>query len=222
MTESELRENYVETARNYIGAVEGTARHERIVNVYNAHTPLARGYALKYTDAWCAGAVSAWAIMAGVADVVPLEVSAPQMVANAQSMGIWVEDDAYTPTPGDIIAYDWEDTGKGDNTGSPDHVGVVAQVSGGSITVIEGNKNDAVEYRTIALNGRYIRGYIVPDYASIAAQEPTQRELDCTWAVERGLIQGYGGGEYGWDEPVTRGQLASIMRRLAEMVGGDG
>ena len=217
MTETELRENYVETARNYLGAAEGSAQHEQIVNAYNAHKPLARGYALKYTDAWCAGAVSAWAIMAGIADIVPLEVSAPQMVRNAQAMGIWVEDDAYTPSPGDIIAYDWEDSGKGDNRGSPDHVGVVASVGGGKITVIEGNKNDSVEYRTIAVNGRYIRGFIVPDYASIASAEPTQRELDCAWAVEKGLIQGYGDGFFGWDEPVTRGQLASILRRFAGM-----
>lgn len=217
MTETELRNNFIKQARNYYGVIEGTAQHKKLVDTYNSHKPLARGYALKYTDAWCAGAVSAWAIMAGIADIVPLEVSVSQMVRNAQKMGIWVENDAYVPTPGDIITYDWDDSGKGNNKGNPDHVGIVCEVKNGKITVIEGNKNDRVEYRTVTVNGRYIRGYVVPNYASLATKEPTQRELDCAWAVEKGLIKGYGNGEFGWDDPVTRGQLASILHRLVEI-----
>ena len=87
------------------------------------------------------------------------------MVKLFQDLGEWNESDSRTPNPGDIIFYDWDDTGSGDNKGNPDHVGIVEKVSGSTITVIEGNKNDAVGRRTIQVNGRYIRGYGVPKYS---------------------------------------------------------
>lgn len=39
-----------------------------------------------------------------------------------------------------------------------------------NVTVIEGNKGNAVAYRTIKVNGKYIRGYGVPDYAGKAKE----------------------------------------------------
>jgi hypothetical protein len=86
------------------------------------------------------------------------------MITLAQKMGIWVEDDAYRPLPGDIIMYDWQDSGSGDNQGVADHVGIVELVSGSTITVIEGNYQDAVTRRYIKVNAKNIRGYIVPKY----------------------------------------------------------
>ena len=50
------------------------------------------------------------------------------------------------------------------NTGSSDHVGIVADVSGNAIVVIEGNYSDQVKQRTLERDGRYIRGYGIPDY----------------------------------------------------------
>ena len=81
-------------------------------------------------------------------------------------MGIWVENDAYVPDPGDAILYDWDDNGVGDCTGWPDHIGTVETVNRntGVMTIIEGNFNDAVQRRTIKVNARYIRGYICPKY----------------------------------------------------------
>ena len=76
----------------------------------------------------------------------------------------WIENDSYAPQPGDVIFYDWNDTGVGDTTGSPEHVGIVEKVAGGVITVIEGNKGRAVARRTLKVNGRYIRGYGLPAY----------------------------------------------------------
>ena len=34
------------------------------------------------------------------------------------------------------------------------------------------------------------------------------------WAVKTGIIKGYGDGNFGWDQPVTREQLATILYRL--------
>ena len=75
------------------------------------------------------------------------------------------DEGGFSQYQGDIIFYDWDDTGSGDNKGNPDHVGIVEKVSGSTITVIEGNKNNAVGRRTIQVNGRYIRGYGVPKYS---------------------------------------------------------
>ena len=92
------------------------------------------------------------------------------MIDLYKAAGRWQENDAYVPDVGDVVFYDWQDTGKGDNTGYPDHVGMVCGVSGSTIKVVEGNKNDAVEYRDLQVNGRYIRGYGLPDYKSMATE----------------------------------------------------
>lgn len=179
MTELELRSKYVSTAGAYFGVTEGSAGHREIVDLYNSHKPLARGYKLKYTDAWCAGFVSAMAIEADLTAIIPTEVSCSKMIGLFQALGHWVEDDTYEPRPGDVIFYDWEDDGKGDNTGAPNHVGIVEEVSGGVIYVIEGNRDgnpDCVGSRKIAVGGRYIRGFGVPDYAALAREEVQEPE----------------------------------------------
>lgn len=168
MTEKQLRQKVVDTAVSYLGCKESDGSHKKIIDIYNGHKPLARGYAVKYTDAWCATYVSAIAILCGITDIMPTECGCGEMIKLYQKLGRWQENDAYTPQAGDVILYDWQDSGSGDNTGSPDHVGIVVSVSGSSIKVIEGNKSNAVGYRTLAVNGRYIRGYGLPNYASKA------------------------------------------------------
>lgn len=159
------RNAIVKQAQSWIGCKESDGSHRKIIDIYNAHRPLARGYAVKYTDAWCATFVSAVSIKCGYTAIIPTECGCPNMIQLFQRLGEWQENDAYVPSPGDVIFYDWQDSGSGDNTGSPDHVGIVEKVSGNTITVIEGNKNDAVGRRTLQVNGRYIRGYGVPKYA---------------------------------------------------------
>lgn len=154
----------IKQAQTWIGCKESDGSHKKIIDVYNAHTPRARGYKVQYTDAWCATFVSACAIKTGMTDIIPTECGCGQMIALFQNLGEWNESDSRTPNPGDIIFYDWDDSGSGDNTGWPDHVGIVEKVSGGKITVIEGNKNNAVGRRTIAVNGKYFRGYGIPKY----------------------------------------------------------
>lgn len=173
MTENELRNLYVNTAISYLGANEGTAKHREIINLYNTLDPLPRGYPLSYSDPWCAGFTSAMAVKAGLTDIILCECSVPQMVRIWSNIGRFKEDDSYRPQKGDLIIYDWDDTGAGDNTNSPDHIGIVVSVIGSTIKVIEGNYSNTVKYRNIAVNGRYIRGYCLPDYASIATASGT-------------------------------------------------
>ena len=164
MTEQEMRAKIVSIAQSYIGCNERDGSHKKIIDLYNSHKPLARGYAVKYTDAWCSTFASAVAIQAGLTNIIPTECGCQKHIELFKKLGSWQENDAHVPSPGDYIFYDWQDSGVGDNKGAADHVGIVEKVAGNTITVIEGNYSNAVKRRTLAVNGRYIRGYGVPKY----------------------------------------------------------
>lgn len=161
---SKYASKVVEQAQAWVGKKEADGSHKEIIDIYNSHRPLARGYAVKYTDAWCATFVSAVAVKLGYTDIIPTECSCPKMIELFKNLGAWVEDDSHVPKAGDVIFYDWEDDGKGDNKGGANHVGIVEKVDGDTITVIEGNYSNSVKRRTIKVNGKYIRGYGVPKY----------------------------------------------------------
>ena len=190
MTETEARALFVSTAKSYIGYSESSGKHRQIIDIYNSKSPLPRNYKVSYTDAWCATFVSACAIKCNMANIIPRECSCYYQVEQFQKMERWQENDGYIPKGGDIIYYDWQDNGVGDNKGVPDHVGIVESVSGGVITVIEGNKNDSVERRKIAVDGTCIRGYGLPNFAWWASQQtkkeekPVDKNEPSAWAKE--------------------------------------
>ena len=154
----------ISVAKLWLGHNEKDGSHKKIIDIYNAHKPLARGYKVKYDDEWCATFVSACAIEANMTDIIPTECSCEKMIELFKNLGTWKEADNYVPTAGSVIFYDWQDSGSGDNTGWSDHVGIVESCDGTNIVVIEGNKNEKVERRTIAVNGKYIRGFGVPKF----------------------------------------------------------
>lgn len=158
------RQVIVDKMKSWLGCHEGDSIHKHIIDTYNAHKPLARGYKVKYTDAWCATTVSAAFIECSYTDIFVTECSCNKMITLLQKKGMWQENDAYVPNPGDVIFYDWQDNGVGDNKGTSEHVGIVETVENGSIIVIEGNKSDGVAKRTLKVNGRYIRGFGIPKY----------------------------------------------------------
>lgn len=176
-TEQELRQSVVNVMRGWLGYNEKNGKFRSIIDLYNTQRPLPRGYAVQYTDEWCAATVTAAGIQAGLHDIILGECSCSRMIALYQAVGRWMENDAYRPQPGDIIMYDWDDTGAGENKGAPEHVGIVAEVNGNTLTIIEGNKGQAVATRTMAVNGRYIRGYCLPDYASKAESEDDDMDI---------------------------------------------
>lgn len=170
MTEKQLREKIVSIAVGWLGCKESDGTHKKIIDVYNSHKPLARGYAVKYTDAWCSTFASAVAIKAELTDIIPTECGCEKHTELFKKLGAWVENDAYTPKAGDYIFYDWDDSGVGDTKGYADHIGIVVSVSGTSMKIIEGNISNAVGYRNLKVNAKYIRGYGVPNYASKATE----------------------------------------------------
>lgn len=220
MTEQDLREQYVKTAEKYLGAARGSEMFEALRKIYNTFRPLPRGYAVKADDQWCAMFVSAIAILCGLTDIIAVECSCSRMVNMYQALGRWIEDESIVPEIGDIILYDWDDTGKGDCRGDPDHVGIVVAADAKHVKLIEGNiSGSKVAYRTIAVNARYIRGYAKPDYARLAdaldiGDPSAWARESCLKAVRQGVVAGYGEGDYGWQDNITREQLVVIMDRL--------
>lgn len=180
------RDAIVGVATAWIGHNESDGTHKQIIDVYNSHTPLARGYQVKYTDSWCATFVSAVAIKAEYTDIIPTECSCQRMIDLFKAKGDWVELDSYIPKRGDIIFYDWDDNGVGDNSGWSDHVGIVASVSDDLIVVIEGNYNNSVKCRHIAVNAKDIRGYGVPRYTDANPYPVPTRTLKRTYPTMSG------------------------------------
>ena len=76
-----------------------------------------------------------------------------------------------------IIFFDWDKEETGGPDGLSDHVGIVESVTGNKITVIEGNKNNAVGRRTLSVNGKYIRGYGVPKYDNPTVAKKSNTEI---------------------------------------------
>ena len=172
--------------KSWLGKNEKDGSFKVIIDTYNSHKPLARNYKVKYTDAWCMTTISAAAIKCNATDIIPTECSCEKFIELCKQKGIWVENENVVPEMGWIILYDWQDSGAGDNKGWSDHVGIVEKVANGKITVIEGNKAEAVARREILVNAKFIRGYAVPKY--LLEPKPTVQkntiEVDGLWGKD--------------------------------------
>ena len=180
----------VELVKSWIGRKESDGTHKAIIDIYNSHQPLARNYKVKYNDAWCATTVSAAAIELDYTDIIPTECSCQKMIELFKEKGIWRENENCTPKAGWIVFYDWQDGGNGDNKGWADHVGIVEKVVGNTITVIEGNYSNSVKRRELKVNGKYIRGYGVPNYDA----EPKKAAKSVTEVAKEVIAGKYGTG----------------------------
>ena len=169
-TEKDQRDSFLATAVKHLGVNEKDGSHKTIIDAYNAHKPLAQGYAVSYDDEWCATFVSFIAIECGMTDIIPTECSCQRQIKLFDDLGCWVEDDSYVPLPGDIIYYRLGNTDSGDCTKWANHVGIVIGTCDGKIRVIEGNNADKVTYRTLPIDDPIIRGFAVPNF------EPTTEE----------------------------------------------
>ena len=178
MNEKELRQYFVDTCCSYQGYNEADGSHKNIVNMYNSIDPLPVNYRLSYDDAWCAAYVSAMAWKCKLTGIIFPECGCDRMIELYKKAGRWQENDGYVPDIGDIIFYDWGDSGVGDNLGSSDHVGVIVSVSGLTMKVMEGNISNKVGYRNIVVDGKYIRGFGLPDFASLTSTRGTTTPSD--------------------------------------------
>ena len=175
MNESELRNKLISTATQYLGWSETNGQDDLIIDKYNAIRPNG-GYKMGHKDSWCAAFVSVAKHEAGLDDIIPTDCSCQNMIEKFKKMGRYQEDGTITPSNGDIIFYNWNDNTQ-PNDGWADHVGIVVSVEGNNIKVIEGNASDKVKYRDVPIAWGYIRGYGLPDYASISTAAVAQTPI---------------------------------------------
>lgn len=218
----------INLAHSWLGKNEKDGSHKEIIDIYNSYGgALPRGIKMQYGWSWCACTWSALAIKLGYTDIMPIEISCGNLVESAKKMGIWLENDAVVPRPGDAILFDWQDGSNGkDNSGWPDHIGLVDYVNqnSGYFTTIEGNYSDAVKKRTVSINGRYIRGFIRPKYDADESQAivdvtPTNWSID---VIAHEVISGkWGNGDVRKAKLTASGyDYAAIQKRVNEIVNG--
>ena len=108
---------------------------------------------------WCACFVSWCADQCGYIDsgMIPKFSYCPAGVDWFKSKNAW-QNGSYTPKPGDIIFFDW------DNDNISDHVGIVVKEENGRVYTIEGNSNDMCKQNSYETGGSVILGYGTPKY----------------------------------------------------------
>ena len=174
------------TAARWLGTKEGSREHKEILKIYNSIRPLPRGYAVKEQDPWCAAFVSAAAVQSGAGERYPLECSCARIIEKAKEMGIWVEQDDHIPTVGDWVLYNWDAKPTGDDTGAPDHVGVVIGLEDGDILVAEGNYDNAVKLRRVSIDWSRLRGFVHPELEEVEMRYHTLEQVP---GYARGTIE---------------------------------
>lgn len=159
----------IQVAKGWVGKKEADGSHRAIIDIYNSHKPLARGYKVQYTDQWCDTFISAIYISLSAVDLIGgTECGVEEHVKLFKKAGIWVEDGNATPKEGWLIVFNWDDSTQ-PNDGYSDHIGIVEKVSGKTITTIEGNYKDSVARRTLQVGHGNIRGYARPKYAAASS-----------------------------------------------------
>lgn len=220
----------VDQAKKWIGKKESDGSYKEIIDLYNSHKPLARGYKVKSiangdkkNDNWCATFVSSVAIACKATCIIPTECGCERMIELFKKLGSWVEDENRVPNPGDILFYDYQDNGKGDNKGWADHVGYVESVKDGVITLIEGNYKDAVSRVTIKVNDVTMRGYAVPKYDVEPVETPKPVEpIKSIEEIVKEVIAGkWGNGSERKAKLTEAGYNADVIQdKVNEALGG--
>lgn len=134
-----------------------------------------------------------------------------------------------TPQPGDEVFY------FNKSSGLYSHTGIVVAVDNNGFTTVEGNCSNSVKMyvKKFNANDGYEHSFGHPNYEAAAkiltAKEPAKeseaykdREFteDEKWAIECGLFIGYPDGTFHFDEPITRGQMCTVLKRFSEAVYG--
>lgn len=220
------RQEAVNLIRSWEGLKESNGSFKVILDIWNNFKgKKPRAVTMTKDMSWCACTWSAVAIKLGYTDIMPIEVSCGNLIEEAKKMGIWRESDSYIPSPGDALLYDWDDTGKGDNTGWPEHIGMVIETNkdAGYFVVMEGNYQNAVKKRTVSINGRYIRGFITPKYdVSNVSAVSILKELKPIETVAREVIAGTWGigkdcdktlKDYGYNVDAVNAEVKRILTK---------
>lgn len=140
--------NYV--AMQFEGIRQGSPEHKEIIDTYN-NLRDAGSYKMSYNDPWCAAFVSVALANYGMPSMIPFACSCSELVRQAIKLGYPVDT---VPAVDAIIIYNY------DNDDIMDHCGIVKQIDGNILTVIEGNYSDCVTLVKRDVNSRDIACYI--------------------------------------------------------------
>lgn len=201
--------NLLKTAKSQLGTLEEPKNSNNIK--YNDEYYGAKGF----NYAWCV--VFVWWVfkhsnMSGLFMGGAKANQCTKVRAYAKASGCWVTGDYQ---PGDLLLFDWN----GD--GSPQHIGIcIEEPNGNTVKTIEGNtspagKPDGVYEMTRKLST--VCGAYRPGYPDDVEQPSSWAKDECEWAVKNKIIRGRGNGVYGWKEPITREEMAVLLRRLYEL-----
>lgn len=156
-------EKILNEAKKYLGVTQGSSEHKMIVDRYNSVKPLPNGYQMTYYDDWCDAFISFLAIQTDSTDLIGRECGVQRHIDIFKDLGIWIEDGTKTPKSGDIITFAWSVSSQ-PNDNWADHIGIVEEVTGETITTIEGNSDGSVRRNTYTIGNGNIRGYARPSY----------------------------------------------------------
>lgn len=222
----------IDIMESWVGLSQSAGTHKVIIDIYNSYEPLANGYKVKYSDAYCDTTVSAAFIKANAVNLIGgTECGVERHIQLFKNKGIWIEDGTITPKVGDICCYNWDDSTQ-PNDGFADHIGIVKSVdeSSGSFIVIEGNMNDdgVVGYNTVSVGWGYIRGFARPNYENQCdtVESETDKTItsDATYDVDE-IAKKVIAGEYGnGDERKKKIELLGlsyeeVQERVNEFLG---
>lgn len=142
-----------------------------------------------------------------------------------QAQGLTVP--VYDVKPGDLVFMNFH------GGTQPEHVGLAESVTSTplQVTTIEGNTSPGLEGSQenggcVARKIRYrtqIVGVARPKYKETEMPKTDYDKhwavKDIDWCIERGLMTGYPDGSFQPDQPVTRAEMAVIIRRIIEYKG---
>ena len=194
-------ETILNQAKEWLGYNEKDGSFKVIIDTYNSYKPLPRGYAVKYSDEWCATFISALGIKHGLTDIIYPECGCGEMIKLFKNHGISLRKD--NPKVGDITFYSWH------CNGVANHVGIIADVSyNGMLSVIEGNKSESVGYRQLKYTDSTILGFVTPKYK--VEDNPSTWAKDA-WdkATELKIMDGTRP-----HDALTREELAVVLERV--------
>ena len=159
----EWDEDLLSIARSQLGYQESTRNYEVMEDgeTIKGYTRYGDWYGMPYGD-WCAMFVSFCLNYADIHQAaVPYEANCPAWIEALQDeeYALYRLAGEYTPVPGDLIFFDWEEDG------TADHVGIVTEIipateeEPAKIKTIEGNTGDRVAQQEYELDDVLILGY---------------------------------------------------------------
>ena len=169
----EWAEDLIAVAETQFGYAESELNFDAVLNrerdeyVLKGWTRYGAWYGIPYGD-WCAMFVSFCLHYAGISDKeYPYDCGTTTWVRNLEDRGLFSLASEYSPMPGDLVFFDWE------QDGLTDHVGLVYGVDENDnyLLTIEGNHTRTVQTFEYALTDPQIMGYGILKYVEMPEEE---------------------------------------------------